>query len=144
MEHLGLFRSYLSHLNSKLCAVFFMDSLFSKEYSVKILIFFSTDTIGWKLVQLVHQASLYRALILVILEPKSYMAWAHKLQIGLGKYFRSILGLGLGSLQPTLNPYGFLVVKQGSKYGERSSPRDCEECLWGWFSRLMGAFSIAK
>ena len=81
---------------------------------------------------------------MVILEPKSYMAWAHKLQIGLGKYFGSILGLGSGSLQPTTNPYGFLVVKQGSKCGERSSPRDCEKCLWGWFPRLMGAFSRAE
>ena len=82
-------------------------------------------------VQPIHWANLYRALILVILEPKSYMARAYKLQIGHGKYFGSILGLGLGSLQPTMNPYGFLVVKLRSKCGERSSPRDCEECLWG-------------
>nr|CAN79176.1 hypothetical protein VITISV_004846 [Vitis vinifera] len=42
-----------------------------------------------------------------------------------------------GSLLPTMNPYGLLVVKQVSKCGESSSPRDCEECLWSWFSRLM-------
>ena len=35
-KHLGLFRSYLPHLNLELCIVYFMDSLFSKEYSVKI------------------------------------------------------------------------------------------------------------
>ena len=147
-----MFRSYLPHLNLGLCTIF-MDSLFFKEYSVKISNFFSTGSTGpqnfslvrvhrskfeygalglvsiispsselrikhrfflWtpcssrnilskfqifsQLAQPVHWASLYRALILVILEPKSYMARAHKLQIGLGKYFGSILGLSLGSL----------------------------------------------
>ena len=43
-----------------------------------------------------------------------------------------------------MNPYGFLVVKQWSKCGENSSPRDCEECLWRWIPRLMGALSRAK
>ena len=43
------------------------------------------------------------------------MAQAHKLQIGFGQCCGSILGLGLGSLQPTTNPYGFLVVKQAEK-----------------------------
>ena len=51
----------------------------------------------------------------MILEPKSYMVQAHKLQLGLGQYCGSILGLGLGSLRPTMNPYGFLVVKQTTK-----------------------------
>ena len=55
------------------------------------------------------------ALIFVILEPKSYMVQAHRLQLNLGKYCGSILGLGLGSLQPTMNPYGFLVMKQTKK-----------------------------
>ena len=89
-------------------------------------------------------ASLYRALILVILKPKSYMARAHKLQINLGQYRGPILSLGLGSLQPTMNPYGFLVVKQGSKCGKSSTPRDCEECLWSQFLRLMGTLSRAE
>ena len=40
------------------------------------------------------------------------MAQARKLQIGFGQCCGSILGLGLGSLQPNTNPYGFLVVKQ--------------------------------
>uniref|UniRef100_F6I1J9 Uncharacterized protein n=1 Tax=Vitis vinifera TaxID=29760 RepID=F6I1J9_VITVI len=43
-----------------------------------------------------------------------------------------------------MNPYGFLVVKQGSKCGESNSPRDCEKCLSRWFSRLMGALSRAE
>ena len=43
------------------------------------------------------------------------MVQAHKLQIDLGKYYGSILGFGLGSLRPTMNPYGFLVVKQTKK-----------------------------
>ena len=43
------------------------------------------------------------------------MVQAHKLQLDLGQYFGSILGLGLGSLWPTMNPYGFLVVKQTKK-----------------------------
>ena len=43
-----------------------------------------------------------------------------------------------------MNPYGFLVVKQGSKCGESNSPRDCEKCLSRWFSRLMGALSKAE
>ena len=43
------------------------------------------------------------------------MDWAHKLHIGLGQYIGSILGFGLGYLQPTMNPYGSLVVKQAEK-----------------------------
>ena len=61
------------------------------------------------------------------------MAQAHKLQIGLGKYFGSILGLGSGSLRPTMNPYGFLVVKQENKCGESSSPHE----LCGVFMELV-------
>ena len=51
----------------------------------------------------------------MILEPKSYTVQAHKLQLDLGQYCGSILGLGLGFLRPTMNPYGFLVVKQAKK-----------------------------
>ena len=43
------------------------------------------------------------------------MVQAYKLQLDLGEYCGSILGLGLGSLLPTMNPYGFLVVKQTKK-----------------------------
>ena len=48
----------------------------------------------------------------VILESKSYMVPAHKLQLDHGKYCGSILGLGLSYMQPTMNPNGYLVVKQ--------------------------------
>ena len=48
----------------------------------------------------------------MILEPKSYMVRAHKLQFDHGQYCGSILGLGLSYMQPTMNPYGYLVVKQ--------------------------------
>ena len=45
-EHLGLFRSYLPHPNLESSTVFFMDSLFFKEYYVKISNFFSTSSTG--------------------------------------------------------------------------------------------------
>ena len=64
------------------------------------------------LVQSVSRASLCGALFFVILEPKSYMVLAHKLQLDHGQYCGSILGLGLSYMQPTMNPYGYLVVKQ--------------------------------
>ena len=89
-----------------------MDSLFFKEHFVKISKIVSTGSTGWNLVQLVHQVSLYGALILVILEPNSYMAWPHGLQISFGLYFGSILGLISDSLQPTMNLYGSLLGKQ--------------------------------
>ena len=69
-----------------------MDSLFFKEHLVKISKFFSTSSTGWHPVQLVHRVSLYGALILVILEPNSYMAWAHGLQISFGLYFGPYFG----------------------------------------------------
>ena len=40
------------------------------------------------------------------------MVRAHKLQLDHGQYFESILGLVLSYMQPTMNPYGYLVVKQ--------------------------------
>ena len=54
------------------------------------------------------------------------MAQAHKLQIGFGQCYGPILGLVLGSLQPTTNPYGFLVVKQTDKLKGVSWPRKCK------------------
>ena len=64
------------------------------------------------MVQPVSRASLCGALFFVILEPKSYMGRAHKLQIDLGQYCGSIFGLVLSYMQPTMNPCGYLVVKQ--------------------------------
>ena len=40
------------------------------------------------------------------------MVRAPKLQLDLGKYCGSILGLGLSYMHPTMNPCGYLVVKQ--------------------------------
>ena len=138
---LCLLFSHISFIRTQNCVPFIFYFLWTPCSSRNILSkfqFFSQSDrpVCW--------ASLYKELILVILEPKSYMARAHKLQIDLGQYFRSILGLVLGSLQPTMNPYGFLVVKQRSKCGESSSPRDCEKCLWSWFPRLMGTLSRAE
>ena len=48
----------------------------------------------------------------MLLEPISYMVRVHKLQLDHGQYCGSILGLVLSYMQPTMNPYGYLVVKQ--------------------------------
>ena len=55
---------------------------------------------------------MWSAVFFVILESKSYMVPAHKIQLDLGQYCGSILGLVLSYMQPTMNPYGYLVVKQ--------------------------------
>ena len=55
---------------------------------------------------------MWSAVFFVILEPKSYMIRAHKLKLDHGQYCGSILGLGLSYMQPTMNPCGYLVVKQ--------------------------------
>ena len=60
------------------------------------------------------------------------MVQAQMLQIDLGQYFGLILGLGLGSLWPTMNPYGFLVMKQTKKKLKRLSwPRECKSVNGG-------------
>ena len=106
----------LRFIQTRNCTLFFfMDSLLFQKHSVKFSRFFATGSTGWhpvQPVQLVHRVSWCKTLIMVILGPKSYMAQAHKLQISFGQCCGPILGLGLGSLQPTTNPYGFLVVKQ--------------------------------
>ena len=114
-----IFDNYFDHISlfrTRNCVpFFFMDSSLFQEHSVKFSNFFATCSTGWHLVQpvqSVHRVSWCKTLILVILGPKSYMAQAHKLQIDFGKCCGPILGLVLGSLQPTTNPYGFLVVKQ--------------------------------
>ena len=65
---------------------FFLDSLFFKKNSIKFSKLFPARSTSWHLVQPVHRVSLYGALIFVVLEPKSYMAQAHKLQIDLGSF----------------------------------------------------------
>ena len=40
------------------------------------------------------------------------MGRAHKLKLDHRQYCGSILGLGLSYMQPTMNPCGYLVVKQ--------------------------------
>ena len=40
------------------------------------------------------------------------MGRAHKLKLDHGQYCGSILGLGLSYMHPTMNPCGYLVVKQ--------------------------------
>ena len=89
-----------------------MDLSLFQEHSIKFLRFFATVLTGWHPIQIVHRVSWCKTPILVILGPKSYMAQAHKLQISFEQCHGPILGLGLCSLQPTTNPYGFLVVKQ--------------------------------
>ena len=82
-------------------------------------------------------------LIFVILEPKSYIVQAHKLQIDFGQYYGSILGLRLGSLRPTMNPYGFLVVKQTKtkKLKRLSWPCECKSVNGGCVSHAEEADS---
>ena len=61
----------------------------------------------------------------MILEPKSHMNRAHILQIGLGQYFGSILAFVLSYMQPTINPCGYLVVKQAENLREST-------CMGNW------------
>ena len=107
-----MFWSYLPHPDSKSCTISFFDSLLFKEHSVKFSNFFSTVSIGWEPIQPNHCASLYEALVLVILEPKSYLVRAHKLHISPRHGLGPVVGHFVGCLQPTLSPFGFLVVKQ--------------------------------
>ena len=60
---------------------------------------------GWHMVQPVSRASLCGALFFVILEPKSDMVRAHKLQLDHGQYCGSILGLSLSYMQPTVDTW---------------------------------------
>ena len=65
---LGLFRSYLPHLNSESHTIFFMDSLFFKEYSIKISNFFlisSTSPQSFSSARVHWSMSEFRALRIV-------------------------------------------------------------------------------
>ena len=72
---------------------------------VKFSVFFSS---GWESVQPDHCVSLYGELILVVLEPKSYLVRAHKLQINPIHDLGLVMGHFMGSLQPTLSPFWIL------------------------------------
>ena len=80
--------------------------------------------------QPVSQAGLCGTLFFVILEPKTYLVQAHKLHLDLGKYFGSILGLVLSYMQPTMNPYGYLVVKQAENLRYSSCMENEEKSSW--------------
>ena len=70
----------------------------------------------------------------MILEPKSHIDRAHMLQIGVGKYFGSILGFFLSYMQPTMNPCGYLVAKQAENLGSQLAWGIGERSYWGvWF-----------
>ena len=108
-----MFRSYLSHLNFVWCTVFFC---WSPYYSGNIISKFhnfpqSEGLLGSWFNRLIGLACVERCFFM-ILEPKSYMVRAHKLKLEHGQYCGFILGLGLSYMQPTMNPCGYLVVKQ--------------------------------
>ena len=104
-EHPSLFWSYLPHLNLESHSVFLSDSLFLKEHSIKFSKFFSAGLTGWHRVQLIHRVSLYGALILVVLESKSYLVRAHKLHISPSHGLGPVMGHFMGCFQPTLGPF---------------------------------------
>ena len=63
------------------------------------------------------------------------MVRAHKLQLDLGKYCGSILGLVLGYIQPTMNPCGYLVVKQAKNLSDSACMGNEEGSEWGSYLR---------
>ena len=63
------------------------------------------------------------------------MVWAHKLQLDLGKYCGSILGFVLGYIQPTMNPCGYLVVKQAENLSDSACMGNEEGSEWGSYFR---------
>ena len=78
------------------------------EIFFKISKIFSAGPTSWHPVQPVYQASLYGAMILVVLVPKSYLVRAHKLQISPRHGLGPVMGNVLGFLQPTLSPFWIL------------------------------------
>ena len=119
-EHPSLFWSYLPHPDSKSCAVFFFVGLLILQgiFPQKFRFFFLNRIDQLGTAQPVHRASLRGTLFLLILEPKSYLVWAHKLHISPKHGLGPIMGHFLGCLQPTLSPFGFLLVKERSKCGQ--------------------------
>ena len=108
-EHLGLFdHIFLIRTQNRTPFFFFLDSLFFKEYSVKFSKNFSASSTGWHPVQPVHRVSLYGALVLVVLEHKSYLVRAHKFQISPRHDLGPVIGHFVGFLQPTLTLFWIL------------------------------------
>ena len=70
------------------------------------------------------------------------MVRAHKLKLDHGQYCGSILGLGLSYMQPTMNPCGYLVVKQAEilRYSACMENKG-DELMGKLFPRLIGALS---
>ena len=63
------------------------------------------------------------------------MGRAHELKLDHGKYFGSILGLGLNYMQPTMNPCGYLVVKQAEILRDSGCMGNEEGSEWGSYFR---------
>ena len=73
------------------------------------------------------------------------MVRAHKLQLDLGKYCGSILGLVLGYIQPTMNPCGYLVVKQAENLSDSACMGNEEGSEWEAISETdWGSFQSLK
>ena len=66
------------------------------------------------------------------------MVQAHKLQLDLGQYCESILGLGLIYMQPTMNPCGYLVVKQAENLRYSTCMENKERKI-----KVEGTFGVA-
>ena len=105
-DHISLIRTWMVHR-------FFFWSPYSSENIISKFHNFPQpdELVGNWFNRLVGLACVERCFF-VILEPKSYMGRAHKLKLDHGQYCGSILGLGLSYMQPTMNPCGYLVVKQ--------------------------------
>ena len=80
----------------------------------------------------------------MILEPKSHMDHAHMLEIDLGQYFWSIFGFSMSYMQPTMNPRGYLVVKQAENLRESTCILELVRGVIGEFGfKANGALSSA-
>ena len=63
------------------------------------------------------------------------MGRAHKLKLDHGEYCGSILGHGLSYMQPTMNPCGYLVVKQAEILKDSACMGNEEGSEWGSYFR---------
>ena len=93
---------------------FFVELLILQEILYQNFRFFLSRIDQLEPVQPDHCVSLYGALILVILKPKSYLARVHKPHISPRHGLGPVLGHVMGCFQPTFGPLGYLVVKKMS------------------------------